>query len=365
MNQEKIGLFIKTLREEQSMTQDELAKKVFRGRDAVSKWERGKNLPDTETLLILSDIFDISVNEILVGERNTSKDITLDLYNDRNKLIKKIKKVTIIAILIIFLGMTGFLTYYFINQYKTVHAYTITGETDSFNIMNGLLIKTNNKLYFSIGNIVSLHGEKIEKIGLYYVDIDEEKLICDRYSSEMFLIDYKGYGEYFNFKKIDLMLKNLYLKIYYNNKIETTKLNVVEDYVNDNLIFPEDYKVSLNQESLNKTNTELLKTIESRFKKTGDNYEYKVNDGIYKKVFTFISINNSLTFTVFKEEEIIEEYVYYLDTNLISYSNYSESKLNYSFNYFKDEYQCTFGECKNYGNKINALYIILEKILLQ
>ncbi len=41
MNQEKIGQFIRKLREEKDLTQEDVAKKVLHGRDAVSKWERG------------------------------------------------------------------------------------------------------------------------------------------------------------------------------------------------------------------------------------------------------------------------------------------------------------------------------------
>ncbi len=362
MNQEKIGLFIRKLREEKSLTQEELAKEVFRGRDAISKWERGKNLPDTETLLILSNVFNVSVNEILAGEKNTSKDITLSLYEDRDKLNKKIKKIITITLLIIFLSITGFLTYYFVNEYKAIHAYTITGQTDTFNIINGLFIKTNNKLYFSIGNITSYEDKEIEKIELYYIDNNEEKLICSRYSDEMLLTDFKGYEEYFDLKKIDHIIKNLYLKIQYESEVEIAKLTVVEDYVNDKLIFNEDNKASSFKNS-NRTDNDLIEAIESKFTKIEDNFEYKLNEEGYEKTFTFLTINNSLVVTFSKENKIIEEFVYYLNAKSISYSNYKDSKLNYSFNYYNEEFQCDYGKCINYENKINEFLNMLEKVL--
>ena len=69
MNTQKTGEFIKTLRKENNMTQLELAKKLNCTDKAISRWETGKGLPDADMLLSLSAIFDISINEILLGEK--------------------------------------------------------------------------------------------------------------------------------------------------------------------------------------------------------------------------------------------------------------------------------------------------------
>ena len=73
MNLESIGKFIATLRKEQGLTQEELSIKLETSREAVSKWERGVNLPNPECLIMLSNLFKVSVNEILLGERENSK----------------------------------------------------------------------------------------------------------------------------------------------------------------------------------------------------------------------------------------------------------------------------------------------------
>ena len=62
MNQEKIGLFIKQLREDKGWTQEELANKLFIVRETVSKWERGKRVPEIEILKKLAEIFDVSIS---------------------------------------------------------------------------------------------------------------------------------------------------------------------------------------------------------------------------------------------------------------------------------------------------------------
>ena len=61
MNTEKIGLFIKELRNEKKLTQKELAEELSITVQAVSKWERGKVLPDISYLEDLSKIFEVSI----------------------------------------------------------------------------------------------------------------------------------------------------------------------------------------------------------------------------------------------------------------------------------------------------------------
>jgi len=69
MNQEKIGQFIKKIREENKLTQKELADKLGVTYQAVSKWENGKNVPDISILKEMSKMFNIDIDEILDGEK--------------------------------------------------------------------------------------------------------------------------------------------------------------------------------------------------------------------------------------------------------------------------------------------------------
>ena len=56
---------IYSLRTENGLSQDELAEKVFVTRQAVSRWENGETVPNTETLKLLSKLFDVSINTLL------------------------------------------------------------------------------------------------------------------------------------------------------------------------------------------------------------------------------------------------------------------------------------------------------------
>ena len=53
------------LRTKKGLSQDELAEKVFVTRQAVSRWENGETIPNTETLKLLSELFDVSINTLL------------------------------------------------------------------------------------------------------------------------------------------------------------------------------------------------------------------------------------------------------------------------------------------------------------
>lgn len=60
---------ILTLRTKNNLSQDELAQKVFVTRQAVSRWENGETIPNTETLKLLSKLFDVSINTLLGSPR--------------------------------------------------------------------------------------------------------------------------------------------------------------------------------------------------------------------------------------------------------------------------------------------------------
>ena len=57
------------LRTKNGLSQDELAEKIFVTRQAVSRWETGETVPNTETLKLLSKLFDVSINTLLGSPR--------------------------------------------------------------------------------------------------------------------------------------------------------------------------------------------------------------------------------------------------------------------------------------------------------
>ncbi len=73
MDTQKIGKFLKKLRNEKNMTQEELAEHMDVSNRTVSRWETGSNLPDIAILIELSDFYAVDLREILDGERKDQR----------------------------------------------------------------------------------------------------------------------------------------------------------------------------------------------------------------------------------------------------------------------------------------------------
>ena len=78
MDQVKVGKFIAECRKKQGMTQNQLAEKLSITDRAVSKWETGKAMPDSSIMLELCDALEITVNDLLNGER-----VSVENYNKK------------------------------------------------------------------------------------------------------------------------------------------------------------------------------------------------------------------------------------------------------------------------------------------
>ena len=80
MNQEKIGKFILECRKEKKLTQQELAEKLGVTDKSVSNWENGRNMPDLSLFKPLCETLDISVNDLISGEK-----IAQDKYQEKSE----------------------------------------------------------------------------------------------------------------------------------------------------------------------------------------------------------------------------------------------------------------------------------------
>lgn len=71
MDQVKIGSFLKELRKEKNLTQEMLAEQLNVSNRTVSRWETGCNMPDISMLVVLADLYEVSIPEIIAGERKS------------------------------------------------------------------------------------------------------------------------------------------------------------------------------------------------------------------------------------------------------------------------------------------------------
>lgn len=113
MNQKKIGKFISTCRKNKNLTQEQLAETLNVSDRAVSKWERGLNLPDASLMLELCNILDITVNELLTGEiikkEKYMKQAETNLIELKSKLEEQTKKLLNLEIIIGLISCIPFL----------------------------------------------------------------------------------------------------------------------------------------------------------------------------------------------------------------------------------------------------------------
>lgn len=82
----KIGKFLKSLRNEKNLTQEQLGEIIGSTNKTISRWENGNYLPPVEMLVELSKFYDVELNEILSGQR-------LDDENFKNKAEENLKTV--------------------------------------------------------------------------------------------------------------------------------------------------------------------------------------------------------------------------------------------------------------------------------
>lgn len=69
MDQVKIGSFLRELRKEKGLTQEQLAEQLNTSNRSVSRWETGSNMPDLSMLITLAEYYDVDVSEIIDGRR--------------------------------------------------------------------------------------------------------------------------------------------------------------------------------------------------------------------------------------------------------------------------------------------------------
>ena len=89
MDQKKTGEFLKQLRKEKGLTQEQLAERVVVSGRTVSRWETGSNMPDLSVLVELADYYDVDIREIIDGERKSE-----NMNNETKDTLKKVAEYT-------------------------------------------------------------------------------------------------------------------------------------------------------------------------------------------------------------------------------------------------------------------------------
>lgn len=108
------------LRKEQHMTQADLAKKLNISPQAVSKWETGESIPDIEMLEILSNLYGLTLDELIKGKEatNANKDIVVEEQITAKDVNSKKKQISLLNIVFSSLMLLAFLIFGFSEFYE-------------------------------------------------------------------------------------------------------------------------------------------------------------------------------------------------------------------------------------------------------
>ncbi len=122
MDQKKIGHFLKELRKEKELTQEQLAEKFHVSDRTVSRWETGSNMPDLSVLVELSEFYQVDIKEIIDGERKSEsmneevKAVATKMADyaeeQKSKLLIWVRRISLVGVIvtagIIFLQSIGY-----------------------------------------------------------------------------------------------------------------------------------------------------------------------------------------------------------------------------------------------------------------
>ena len=151
-------------RKKSNLTQEELAEKLFVSRTAISKWESGRGMPSISSLKAISEVFNVSIDELLSSEEIievAEKEKKENMKSFKNIIFGIIDLMSIILFFIPLFGkeINGFIylvTIFSINRAGKYFYLIIIGVTILYGIAELIMSKFENKSVDKINSIISL-----------------------------------------------------------------------------------------------------------------------------------------------------------------------------------------------------------------
>ncbi len=221
MNKEKVGRFIKKIREKKNLSQDDLAQHIGISKKEIQKWEDGKKIPNMYDLELLSFQLGISVNELLSGKISKMQDDDEIFYYATFQRHKK--KRIILFTSIVFVALLGVLSLFVfsIKSQNKVNIYKISGESENFYYANAMFISSDIKNIYVYGDVISKnHKIDIKDISMFTFKSGDRLIIASSSLPKQISVENYGYDELFPKDVVD-NLDNWVLEITYKNNSET------------------------------------------------------------------------------------------------------------------------------------------------
>ena len=264
MNIEKMAEFLRSLREDKGLTQDQLGDMLNVSRSLVSKWEHASKIPAVDCLMSLSKIYDITIDEIIYGERKNTKNaknidsLSATIMNESKKKIDIAHKSIIIVTLVLSFLLLGS---YFIFNYNSIKVYSVYGKAEHYDVKNTLMIISKNKSYIKFGDIVNSNdygNKEYDGYEFYAKDGDNKIVLSSREDGEI-VRNLDDSDNYLNFENLEKFIDDLYVDIYYNDEVETVKLDASLEMANNKIFnINNDDGTSIKEESNRTIKKEIL-----------------------------------------------------------------------------------------------------------
>ena len=198
----KIGETILKIRKEKKMTQEEFSQLFNVTRQTVSSWENEKNYPDLQTLVDISDKFDISLDSLLKGDKKMVQNLNKKILQS-----KVLKNITLAIGILIILAVIAYSIAYVIwrnNENKLINYYQTGLKQQGFKVdkkVGNCTLKEDDIIYY-LGNWTKLNlfdfdlydgveGE-IEGQGIFMRIADKDTIIIELSNLTSIYVDGKG-----------------------------------------------------------------------------------------------------------------------------------------------------------------------------
>lgn len=365
MDFEKIGQFLRALRKERNLTQDQLAAELNFDRSVISKWECSKKLPSVENIDALAKFYNVSINELVYGARMNKenardiRNLPIKIISDSERTIHRIRMTCLItAIAAIILVLMG----YFVSNYNSIKVYRVGGSTENYVVKNTLMIISKHRSYLNFGEIDNIGNDEdtisYDNYELYVKNGDTKIILANREDGDL-VEGLEKIDNYLNFNNIKKFINNIYIDIYDDDdNIVTMKLDATLEMTNNKIFYiNDDDATNIKSTKKYSNNINLPKFVRKNFK-----YDEE------KDLYTFSKIIDDENIKLEYNSELGKLFVnknskkYPVDysSNILTFFDFDEiTHNNVLFDIENNE--CISNNCADFINVINELKNMLKK----
>ncbi|MEG0286499.1 MAG: helix-turn-helix transcriptional regulator [Vagococcus sp.] len=152
---------LKNKRKELGVSQEEVAEKLYVSRQTVSNWETGRTLPDIKNIILISEIYEISLDELIKGDREVMEKIERDSDSAMSS-----KKISLILIVIAVAYLFLYLLSHFFETPKITSPF-INGIAVMVLLGGGIIYLVKNNKIFNYLNKIKI--EFVSKIVIIFI----------------------------------------------------------------------------------------------------------------------------------------------------------------------------------------------------